>query len=244
MLSPLYSRHTQSRYRPPFAPSCVSAYLWGVCTKHQWRVRVYKLLESYKHNTPMARKPRPSRSQNPFTRQSIEDEQATGERFCSKCDHFLPLDQFRKTGKRLFMCLPHLRERARIETMGTLPKHAFNNLRCKARPDMFEFGHTKMEIKRKEVIEMLTEEQITNFRDYCLMPRRPDRPLSMFNSILLTSPQRMYLIGRWRKTRDAIKYMYDLNHILKPATFPEDDDPQRVCVATRMIRAAEEKNMT
>ncbi len=29
MLSPLYSRHTQSRYRPPFAPSCVSAYLRG-----------------------------------------------------------------------------------------------------------------------------------------------------------------------------------------------------------------------
>jgi hypothetical protein len=27
MLSPLYSRHTQPRYRPPLAPSCVSAYL-------------------------------------------------------------------------------------------------------------------------------------------------------------------------------------------------------------------------
>ena len=105
---------------------------------------------------------------------------------------------------------------------------------------MLEFGHTKMNIRRQEVIDMLTEEQITNFREYCLMPKRPDIPLSLSNSIVLTSPQRKYLIGRWRKTRDATKYMYDLNHILKPATFPEDDDPPlRVCVASHLLGVPE-----
>ena len=184
--------------------------------------------------------PRKGFKKDPAIMQAIATEHITGVRYCSSCDKFLPLDQFRVNGRRLYMCIPHMRERARIEVMGTLPKHAYNNLRCKARPDMLEFGHTKMNIRRQEVIDMLTEEQITNFREYCLMPKRPDVPLSLSNSIVLTSPQRKYLIGRWRKTRDATKYMYDLNHILKPATFPEDDDPPpRVCVASHLLGVPE-----
>jgi hypothetical protein len=173
--------------------------------------------------------PRRGFLKDPMIKKAIETEHITGVRYCSSCDKFLPLDQFRQTGKRLYMCLPHVRERALIDTMGTLPRHAYNNLRCKARPDMFEFGHSKMNLRRKDVIDMLTDEQITNFREYCLIPKRPDMPLSVSNAIIVTSPQRMYLIGRWRKTKDAHKYMHDLRHILKPATFPEDDDPS-VCV--------------
>lgn len=169
--------------------------------------------------------PRRDYLKDPIIRKAIETEQVTGVRYCSKCDKFLPLAQFRDNGKRLYMCIPHLRERARIATMGTLPNHAYNNLRCKARPDMLEFGHTKMLISRSEVIDMLTEEQITNFREYCLIPRRPDVPLSIQNSVVVTSPQRMYLIGRWRKSKDPHQYMRDLRHILKPAVFPEDNDP-------------------
>jgi hypothetical protein len=177
---------------------------------------------------------------DPAIMQAIATEHLTGVRSCSSCDKFLPLDQFWVNDRRLYMCIPHMRERARIEVMGRLPKHAYNNLRCKARPDMIEFGHTKMNIRRQEVIDMLTEEQITNFREYCLMPKRPDIPLSLANSIVLTSQQRKYLIGRWRKTRDTVKYMYDLNHILKPATFPEDDNPPlRVCVASHSLRVPE-----
>ena len=169
--------------------------------------------------------PRREYMKDPIIRKAIETEQVTGVRYCSKCDKFLPLAQFRDNGKRIYMCIPHLREKSRIECMGTLPKRAFNNLRCKARPDMLEFGHTKMNIGRTAVLDMLTEEQITNNNEYCLMPRRPDMPLSISNSIILSSPQRMYLIGRWRKSRDAHQYMRDLRHILKPAIFPEENIP-------------------
>ena len=170
--------------------------------------------------------PRKGYKKDRVVMEGIKREHITGNRYCSSCDKFLPLDQFRHNGRRLYMCLPHLRQQAHEENMGTPPKHAHNNLRCKARPDMFEFGHTKMNMGRNEVIAMLTEEQIANFREYCLMPRRPDQPLSQTNSIILTSPQRMYLIGRWRKTRDTLKYMHDLNHILKPPGPLEDDTPQ------------------
>jgi hypothetical protein len=59
------------------------------------------------------------------------------------------------------------------------------------------------------------------------MPKRPDRPLSVPNSIILTRPQRLYLINRWRKTKDAQQYMRDLWHLLESppsssSLFPAD----------------------
>lgn len=162
---------------------------------------------------------------DPIIKKAIETERVTGVRYCSKCDKFLPIDQFRdRKTQRLFVCIPHMREMARIRCMGTVPRRAYNSLRCRARQDMLEFGHTKMNIRRAEIIDMLTEEQIAHHGEFCLVPRRPDRPLSLSNSIILSSPQRMYLMGRWRKSRDAIQYMRDLRHILKPAVFSEEED--------------------
>lgn len=159
---------------------------------------------------------------NPVIKKAIETEHLTGVRYCSKCDKFLPLDQFRDSckGKRQYICIPHIREKARIEAMGTKPKRAYNILRSMARPDMLEFGHAKMNLGRPTVIAMLSEEHINNPGEYCLMPKRPDRPLSVANSIIITRPQRLYLITRWRKSHDHKQYMRDLWHILEPEQFP------------------------
>jgi hypothetical protein len=167
---------------------------------------------------------------DPNIKKAIESEHLTGVRYCSKCDKFLSLDQFKPPAgknKRQFMCISHLREKARIEAMGTKPKRAYNILRSMARPDMIEFGHLKMNIGRPAVLHMLSEEHIANPGEYCLMPKRPDRPLSVPNSIILTRPQRLYLINRWRKTKDAQQYMRDLWHLLESppsssSLFPAD----------------------
>ncbi len=183
---------------------------------------------------PTTELPQPKRRaylKNPVIKKAIETEHLTGVRYCSKCDKFLPLDQFRDScrGKRQYICIPHIREKARIEAMGTKPKRAYNILRSMARPDMLEFGHTKMNFGRPTVIAMLSEEHINNPGEYCLMPKRPDRPLSVTNSIIITRPQRLYLISRWRKTHDHKQYMRDLWHILEPERFPtaeaEEDSP-------------------
>lgn len=175
---------------------------------------------------PIAEKPkRRAYLKDPNIKKAIESEHLTGVRYCSKCDKFLPFDQFRAITakcKRQYMCIPHIREKARIEAMGTMPKRAYNILRSMARPDMIEFGHTKMNLGRPAVIGMLSEEHIATPGEFCLMPKRPDRPLSLPNSIILSRPQRLYLINRWRKSRDAEQYMRDLWHLLEPGVFPTD----------------------
>ncbi len=134
-------------------------------------------------------------------------------RFCIKCDKMLPLDQF-KTRKRKYLCITHVRELKKHYALGTHEKRAFNSLRCRARTDMLLFGMTHMVMSQKQVASMLTEEQMTNFSKYCLMPRRPDQPLTLENSIVATSVQRKFVVGNWRSARDPDQYERDLQYIL------------------------------
>ena len=143
----------------------------------------------------------------------IKVEQLSGLRLCKACNMLLPLDQFRPKRSR-FMCLYHLRASRRNLILGTDEKRAFNSLRCKARQDMVMFGHKHMTISRQAVNSKLSEEQIKNFNMYCIIPRRPDTPLTNENSIIVTSFQRKYVMAKWRVTRDADMYEQDLKYIL------------------------------
>lgn len=71
-----------------------------------------------------------------------------------------------------------------------------------------------MIINHVQVMAKLTPDQMANFSNYCLIPKRPDHPLSVDNSIIVASEQRKYVIGNWKRSRDPEKYVQDLQFIL------------------------------
>lgn len=153
------------------------------------------------------------KTKKPRTNTGLRTEQETGMRFCIQCDELLPLDKFR-TQKREYMCISHYRKMRVQFTLGTQEKRAFNSLRCKARSDMLLFNQERMFMPRTLVKSMLTAEQTTNFSAYSIIPKRPDQPLSEDNSIIVTSAQRIYVVAKWRTSRDSDQYERDLNYIL------------------------------
>ena len=144
---------------------------------------------------------------------AIRTEQETGMRMCVKCDKLLPLDQFDQK-IRHYMCISHLKELHNHNTLGTHEKRAFNSIRCRAHADMLMFKQGKMYLPKSLVLTMLTKEQIANFSGYCIIPRRPDQPISKDNSIVVTSAQRRYIVSQWKASQDADQYERNLNHIL------------------------------
>ena len=143
----------------------------------------------------------------------VKTEQLSGLRLCKGCNMLLPLDQFRpKRGK--YMCLAHLRAARRRHILGTNEKRAFNSLRCKARQDMIMFGHDRMAISRQQFNSMLSEEQMRHFSLYCMIPLRPDKPLTHDNVVIVTSFQRKYIVAKWRIAHDPDQYERDLEYIL------------------------------
>jgi hypothetical protein len=150
------------------------------------------------------------------TNAGIRMDQEMGKRWCMKCDKLIPLDLFRPN-KRQYMCISHLREISIQNTLGTQEKRAFNSLRCKARSDMLLFHQEQMFMPQTLVNSMLTAEQTANFSAYSIIPKRPDQPLSEDNSIIVTSAQRIYVIAKWRTSRDPDQYECALNYILSKA---------------------------
>jgi hypothetical protein len=141
------------------------------------------------------------------------DKHAAATRYCTACQCNMPLQMFRP-GSRKSKCTEHLREAQRRYVLGTTEKRAFNALRCKARADMPLFQQTCMPLKRSDVIKMLTAAQIENFSRFCLVPLRPDLPLTAANSAVVSSPERKYIVGNYRYSRDAQEYQRDLRHVL------------------------------
>lgn len=144
---------------------------------------------------------------------AILTEQAIGQRFCKTCNKLLPLDQF-NPNQRAYKCLTHLRAEKRFHVLGTHEKRAFNSLRCRARDDRLIFGQAKLIISRKQVTAMLTPEQMANYSRYCLIPRRPDLPLTADNSVIVTGIQRSFVVSNWKLTKDSDQYERDLLYII------------------------------
>ena len=151
------------------------------------------------------------------TNAGIRMDQEMGKRWCMKCDKLIPLDLFRPN-KRQYMCILHLREIQNYDTSSNNEKRAFNSIRCRAYADMVLFKQARMFLPRTLFTTMLTDEQMTNYSAYCIIPKRPDQPLSKDNSIVVTSIQRIYVVAKWKTTRDPDQYEHDLNHILSTST--------------------------
>lgn len=156
--------------------------------------------------------------QDPIIRGGIAREQQSGLRFCSCCDAFLPLAEFKAGPTRIFMCLKHARAYALHKVLGTTPKKAFNTLRCRVKNDMEAFGQTKMCISHKEFMSKLSEEQTLNFSDYALVPRRPSNPITTLNSVIVTTEQRKFLVTLFKRTKNADEYEKALLYFISPST--------------------------
>jgi hypothetical protein len=147
------------------------------------------------------------------TNAMIQDEIATGMRFCITCNKHLSLDHF-APGRRKFKCITHYRESRRMTVLGTSERRAFNSLRSRARQDMILFGQTSMDMGVKLIGALLTPMQMENYSSHCIVPRDPSLPLSQDNSIAVTTAQRRYVVSIWKPTRDAAVYRSALQHIL------------------------------
>jgi len=140
-------------------------------------------------------------------------EKESGLRLCITCKKLLPLDQFNPK-KREYTCIEHMRANKRRLVLGTQDKRAFNSLRCRARSDMLLFGHDKMKLSRKELMSMLTENQMQNFSQYCVIPRKPEEILTIDNAVVVGTHQRRYVVGRWKRAKDVAQYEQDLKLLL------------------------------
>ncbi len=143
-------------------------------------------------------------------------EQETGLRFCRTCDKMLPLERF-AIGKREYVCMEHSRAMHLDAVLGTPEKRAFNTLRCRARKDMFMFGHLHMKIGINQVVSMLSAAQIADYTNYALVPIVPSKPLAKDNAVIITKAKWQFVVGNWKastRNQDDAKYKRDLDFII------------------------------
>jgi hypothetical protein len=135
-------------------------------------------------------------------------------RFCRMCDKLMPIASF-AIGKRRYLCIDHHRALKREDVLGTPEKRAFNSLRCRARRDMVMFGHPRMEMGMKQLLSMLSAEQIAEYTKYSLVPIVPSKPLTKDNAVIITGSQRKFVFGNWKSSsQDDTKYKSALEFIL------------------------------
>ena len=162
---------------------------------------------------------------DPVVCAAIRTEEFTGVRFCTTCEKVLPLSEF-GTDKRRYMCIKHYRELRKHYTMGSQEKRAFNSLRSRAYQDMVALGQKRLIMSRKQIIDKLTDEQLADYSNHALIPKRPDLSLTEINAIIVTSAQRSYIMSNWRKSRDPEQYFQDLIFIMKkPKQHDKNEGP-------------------
>jgi len=111
--------------------------------------------------------------------------------------------------------------------LGIEERIAFNSLRCRARSDMLLLGHTTSSLSYTQLLCILKREHIENFSNYCIIPKCPDKNLTIDNAIVVDSLQRRYVLGKWRNERDPKQYQRDLEFILTSPIEYQDKPAQR-----------------
>ncbi len=119
-------------------------------------------------------------------------------RFCKECNKMMPIDQFAPS-RRSYQCIAHFREMRRRVVLGTPLKRMFNSIRCRCYQDMRLFNQKSMTITVDRIRELLTPQQMEDYSSYCIIPKDPTIPMSLDNSIAVTSYQRRYIVGAWKK---------------------------------------------
>jgi len=71
-----------------------------------------------------------------------------------------------------------------------------------------------MNISRTKVLTMISDEQVAQFSQYCLIPLRPDKPLAEDNAVIVSTDKRRFVINTWRKQKDADAYERNLKNVI------------------------------
>jgi hypothetical protein len=132
---------------------------------------------------------------------------------CRKCDKLLPLHKF-KANVEVRLCHEHLKEMHRLYKRH-LPIRVVNCLRTKAHVDMTVFNAKKINLKNSDILKMLGPEHMSNMSHYSMVPRRPDKEITVDNVAIITSAQRRYLIATWKINKDADEYESNLKNLLE-----------------------------
>jgi hypothetical protein len=99
--------------------------------------------------------------------------------------------------------------------LGSVPKKAYNSIRCRAYQDIDRlFDQKSMHLSSKQILIMLTEDRLESYVKYCLIPKDPTQPLDIDNSVIVTNIQRSYVVAGWKAMHDSAKYSSDLEFIL------------------------------
>ncbi len=138
----------------------------------------------------------------------------TGMRFCRGCNGLVPLDQFPAERHR-HTCTYHTSERRRKEVLGTPEKRAFNSIRCRARKDMIVFGHQRMFMGIKQVMSLMSAEQLADYKNFALVPIVPSQPISKCNVAVIGEAKRKALMANWKATnQDDAQYGRSLGLVI------------------------------
>jgi hypothetical protein len=177
--------------------------------KESWRRNVCS-------NTTTATKRMPKKG---TANAAIMTEEQTGVRMCTTCAKLLPLSDFPE-GKRMYTCTKHFKEMKHVYALGTVHKRANHSLRSRAYMDMKRlFGQDRiMNLSSKQILAMLTADQLDSYSKFSLIPKNPEKPLSIENCQLVTTMQRAYVMTNWKQSRDATKYASALQSITNNET--------------------------
>ena len=80
----------------------------------------------------------------------------------------------------------------------------------------------KVNLSSKQILGMLTADQMASYDKFSLMPKNPEEPITIENCQLVTTIQRAYVMANWKQSRDATKYASALQFITNPETTISD----------------------
>ena len=94
-------------------------------------------------------------------------------------------------------------------------KTSIQHLQSKAAGRQKLFGQDHVEIRKRNMIKLVTQEQLANAGEWCIIPKRPDMPISGENAVMATVYMRRVLMKNWKAHRDPAQYAARLERLLE-----------------------------
>ena len=144
-------------------------------------------------------------------------EAVTGNRYCRECNLTLPMERFDLKLKNAprFLCKTHIKALYHDWAYGTHDKRAFSTLKAKLQADRKIFDQDRIEIKKRDIMNLVKPEHLQNFGEWAIVPRNPGIPISGQNVEIVSIYMRRCLVGRWKKHKDPAQYTALLDQMLK-----------------------------
>jgi hypothetical protein len=144
-------------------------------------------------------------------------ETITGNRYCKECNKMLPLENFDLQLKNAprFLCKTHTKELYHSWGYGTHDKRAFSTFKAKLQADRKIFDQDRIEIKKRDIVNLVKPEHLQNFGEWAIIPKNPGVPISGQNMEIVSIYMRRCLVRRWKKHKDPAQYTALLDQMLQ-----------------------------